>query len=243
MEINLLKLLIMASKRLLYAFLVQVIAMQFIMATPSKSQNLEDVGLSISVQSKTFEEVLGIIQEKTLFNFTYNQKVGSVENQFTFSFQESNLKEVLQHLAQLTAFEFKRVNNTIYVKPGLSPENKVVELSHQPAAVNDAVDAYIPIEGTVVDEEGNPIPGATVIIEGTTNGTVTDIDGKFILDVGQGNVIKVSFIGYKSQSITVGNQTVYEITLIGDQAALEEVVVEGYGTQKKEDVTGAVSSV
>lgn len=64
MEINLLKLLIMASKRLLYAFLVQVIAMQFIMATPSKSQNLEDVGLSISVQSKTFEEVLGIIQEK-----------------------------------------------------------------------------------------------------------------------------------------------------------------------------------
>lgn len=243
MEINLLKLLIMASKRLLYAFLVQVIAMQFIMATPSNSQNLEAVGLSISVQSKTFEEVLGIIQEKTQFNFTYNQKVGSLDNRFTFSFQESNLKEVLQHLAQLTAFEFKRVNHTIYVIPGPSSEENVVALSDQTMVSNGAVEAFIPIEGTVKDEEGEPIPGATVIIEGTTKGTVTDIDGKFTLDVGPGSIIKVSFIGYKSQSITVGNQTVYEITLLGDQAALEEVVVVGYGTQKKEDVTGAVSSV
>ena len=243
MEINLLKLLIMVSKRLLYAFLVQVIAMQFLMATTSKSQNLEDVSLSISVQSNTFKEVLGLIQEKTLFNFTYNQKVVKDKNRFTFSYEESNLKEVLQHLAQVTSFEFKRVNNTIYVKPGLESENNEGKVSGLVSPAQDSENELVPINGTVVDESGNPIPGATVIIDGTTTGTVTDIDGKFSLNADVGAVIKISFIGYKSQTFTVGNQTTISITLMDDQAALEEVVVVGYGTQKKEDVTGAVSSV
>jgi len=243
MEINLLKLLIMASKRLLYAFLVQVIAMQFLMATPSKSQNLEDVSLSISVQSNTLKEVLGLIQDITLFNFTYNQKVVKDDNRFTFSYEESNLKEVLQHLAQVTSLEFKRVNNTIYVKTGLASEDKDSKVAVYVSDKDSSEDAYIPIEGTVLDEEGSPIPGATVIIEGTTTGTVTDIDGNFSLNADAGVVIKISFIGYKSQTITVGNQTTFSITLLDDQASLDEVVVVGYGTQKKEDVTGAVSSV
>ena len=195
MEMNLLKLLIMVSKRLLYAFLVQVIAMQFLMATTSKSQNLEDVSLSISVQSNTFKEVLGLIQEKTLFNFTYNQKVVKDKNRFTFSYEESNLKEVLQHLAQVTSFEFKRVNNTIYVKPGLESENNEGKVSELVSPAQDSDNAFVPINGTVVDESGNPIPGATVIIDGTTTGTVTDIDGKFSLNADAGAVIKISFIG------------------------------------------------
>jgi TonB-linked SusC/RagA family outer membrane protein len=243
MEINSLKLLIMASKRLLYAFLVQVIAMQFLLATPSNSQNLEDVSLSISVQSNTLEEVLELIQEKTLFNFTYNQKVVRDNNQLTFSFPESDLKEVLQHLAQVTSFEFKRVNKTIYVKPVLLSRDTANSLSDPVSDSYNPEKVFIPIKGTVLDEEGNPIPGATVIIEGTTTGTVTDIDGNFSLNADPGAVIKISFIGYKSETITVGNQTSFSITLEDDQAALDEVVVVGYGTQKKDDVTGSVSSV
>jgi TonB-linked SusC/RagA family outer membrane protein len=101
----------------------------------------------------------------------------------------------------------------------------------------------IPIIGTVVDQNNSPIPGATVIVVGTTRGTVTDIDGKFNIDATVGQVIRVSFIGFQSAEVTVGNQTTINISLQEDTSALEEVVVVGYGTQRKSDLTGAISSV
>lgn len=98
----------------------------------------------------------------------------------------------------------------------------------------------VEINGQVVNERGEPIPGATVIIEGTSTGTATDLEGNFTIEAPAGSVLLVSFIGYKSESITVGNQTKISVTLREDQASLEEVVVIGYGTQRKRDVTGSV---
>lgn len=99
------------------------------------------------------------------------------------------------------------------------------------------------ITGTVISEDGEPLPGVNVIQEGTSNGAITDIDGNYALSVGDGAVIVYSFVGFKSQRITVGSQSVINVTLEVDVAALEEVVVVGYGTQKKSDLTGAVSSL
>ncbi|EPR66947.1 TonB-dependent receptor [Cyclobacterium qasimii M12-11B] len=99
------------------------------------------------------------------------------------------------------------------------------------------------ISGTVVDQNNLPIPGATVVVVGTTTGTVTDIDGKFNIDATSGQVIRVSFIGFQSTEVTVGNQTTLNISLQEDTSSLEEVVVVGYGTQRKSDLTGAISSV
>jgi len=103
--------------------------------------------------------------------------------------------------------------------------------------------AIIEISGKVVDENGQPIPGATVIVEGTNQGTVSDIDGNFTIDADQGAVILISFIGYQPQRVTVENQTQVSVILREDQSSLEEVVVVGYGTQRKSDLTGAISSV
>jgi len=99
------------------------------------------------------------------------------------------------------------------------------------------------ISGTVVDQDNTPIPGATVIVVGTNTGTVTDIDGKFTVDASPGQVIRISFIGFESAEVTIGNQTQLNISLIEDTSSLEEVVVVGYGTQRKSDLTGAISSV
>ena len=100
------------------------------------------------------------------------------------------------------------------------------------------------ITGTVLDTNQDPVPGATIILKGTTSGTVTDVDGKFNISVpNEGAVITVSFIGYKSQSIPVGNQSNLTITIEEDIAGLEEVVVVGYGTQKKESLTSAISNI
>ncbi len=94
----------------------------------------------------------------------------------------------------------------------------------------------IEVTGTVTDANGQPIPGATVLVEGTNTGTATDIEGKFSLDAPEGAVLLISFIGYQSQRITVENQTAFTITLEEDQSSLDEVVVVGYGTQKKVNV-------
>lgn len=98
------------------------------------------------------------------------------------------------------------------------------------------------ISGTVINDAGEPFPGVTVQVKGTTIGTVTDIDGSFKLDVPEGSVLIFSFIGYKTQEIPIANQTIFEILLEEDHKNLDEVVVIGYGTQKKSDLTGAVVS-
>ena len=100
------------------------------------------------------------------------------------------------------------------------------------------------ISGTVVDNQNVPIIGASVMVVGQNNvGTVTDLDGKFSLNVPAGSSISVSFIGYETQVIAVGNQSVFNVVLAEDSEFLEETVVIGYGVQRKSDVTGAIASV
>ena len=99
------------------------------------------------------------------------------------------------------------------------------------------------IQGSVTDEEGTPLMGVTIKIKGTDQGTVTDGEGNFTLSVPDNAVLEVSYIGYQTQEVTVGSQTSLSITLKASASGLNEVVVVGYGTQKKADLTGAVESV
>lgn len=101
----------------------------------------------------------------------------------------------------------------------------------------------VTITGTVLDNNGQPIPGATVSVPGTSIGTATDLDGKYTLTIPDNSSIVVSFIGFESQTIEVGNQSTIDVTLTMSTQALDEVVVIGYGTQKKKDLTGAVINV
>lgn len=99
------------------------------------------------------------------------------------------------------------------------------------------------ITGTVVDESGLPLPGANVLIQGTTTGTLTDFDGNFSIEAARGDVLVISFLGYEPQEVVVGDANRVEITLMPDAASLDEVVVMGYGTQRSALVTGATSNV
>jgi len=104
--------------------------------------------------------------------------------------------------------------------------------------------AQIKVAGTVIDTDHQPVIGANVVVKGTTTGTMTDINGKYSIDVpSSSSIITVSFIGYIAQEILVGNVTVINVTLVADARSLDEVVVIGYGTVKKKDITGSVSSV
>lgn len=99
------------------------------------------------------------------------------------------------------------------------------------------------VTGRVLDDGGQPLPGVNVIEKGTTNGTTTDMDGKFSISVSSSAVLVVTFVGFASQEVTVGSQTNINLSLVPDIQSLSEVVVVGYGTQKKENVSGAIASV
>lgn len=108
-----------------------------------------------------------------------------------------------------------------------------------------AVYAQKTVQGTVTSkDDGQPIPGANVLIQGTTTGTVTDIDGKYTLNLADGqDVLHFSFVGYVAQTVTVGGQSVIDIQLESDTKTLDEVVVVGYGVQKKSDITGSTANI
>ena len=102
----------------------------------------------------------------------------------------------------------------------------------------------LPISPIIVtDSNGEPIIGANVSVKGTTTGTITDIDGHFSLEAIQGQTILVSFIGYSSKEIDITDKSSYQISMSDDTQNLDEVVVIGYGTVRKKDLTGAVGSV
>ena len=102
---------------------------------------------------------------------------------------------------------------------------------------------YKTITGVIFDSNKEPVIGANIIEKGTSNGTVTDYDGKFTLNVSNNAVLKVSYIGYHEQEIATLGQTVFNITLVEDTKTLDELVVVGYGSMKKSDLTGALSQV
>src|SRR5690606_2467302 len=101
----------------------------------------------------------------------------------------------------------------------------------------------VQIQGRILDENNEPIPGASVLIKGTSNGVASDIDGTYNISAPTGSTLVFSFIGYETQEIAVGNRSVIDVSLQLDLSDLDEVVVVGYGTVKKSQLTGAISSV
>lgn len=99
------------------------------------------------------------------------------------------------------------------------------------------------VEGTVVDDQNIPVPGINILVEGTQRGTTTDFDGNYTLEVSEGEVIVFSYLGFKTQKITYTGQNRVDVTLQPDTEQLEEVVLIGYGTSKKKDLTGSVTSI
>jgi len=103
--------------------------------------------------------------------------------------------------------------------------------------------AQTEITGTITDESGVPLPGANILLVGTSKGVVSDFDGNFAIQAAKGDVLEISFVGMVTQQVTIGTDNNLNIILVTDASTLDEVVVVGYGTQKRKDVTGAIASV
>jgi TonB-linked SusC/RagA family outer membrane protein len=235
MKKNILKHVLHMTKLFSIAFLFQCLTMSLLLAWNGNAQvkSIDEVTVSIALEDVKIERVFRALEKNTGYNFVFTNKelrdlpkVGIVSDGTT-------LYEVLLSLAKQTDLSFKQVDYNIHVKRS----------KNLPAKIREVQGEDITVTGTVSDENGEPIPGATVFVQGTAVGTVTDMDGRYSLSVPDGSRLVFSFIGYVSREAEVGNSTILDIVLQADVTSLDEVVVVGYGTFRKRDITGSVASV
>lgn len=199
----------------------------------SASTYAQSLKFSIHKQNSSISEVFKEIEKKSDFTFFFNDNQINVKQKVSVSANNASIEDVLAQVLQNTGYNYQIIDKQILIKVS---DKEVM-------AVPAVAQSGKKITGTVLDATGMPVIGANVMVKGTTNGTITDMDGKFSLEVDKGATLVVSYIGFANQEIKVGNQTNLSIALKEDSKALDELVVVGYGTQKKVNLTGAVSEI
>jgi len=197
----------------------------------------QKTNISLEMKNTTIEKVLQTIEEKSDYHFLYNTKLVNVDRKVSVRVKDAAIADVLDKLFASEDVEYQVEGNQII----LSPKEKVAELV---SGVEFAQQQQKTITGKVTDTNGEPIIGATILIKGTSHGTVTDMDGNYTLqNVPEDAILQFSYVGMETQEIPVRGKTVINVTMKEATELLEEVVVVGYGTQKKVNLTGAVASV
>ena len=207
------------------------LAITNLMAFEAYSQTTK---LTLQLNDVTVKEVLSEIEENSEFFFLFNGKLVDVGRKVSMDVNDQKINEILNDLFQETDVVYVVVDRQI-VLTNKANQNSIMQLgSQQPQKVT----------GTVTEKDGTPIPGVNVVVTGTTQGTTTDIAGKYSIEVPKGaKSLTFSFIGMEPQEISIGTLTQINVTMAESAIGLDEVVVIGYGTVKKSDLTGSIASV
>jgi TonB-linked SusC/RagA family outer membrane protein len=200
----------------------------------TNAQEVMDKHLTLNIKNQPLKEVLKNIESKAEVKFAYTREALSSMGPVSFSANNEKLEEVLDKLLKPRQLNYHSIGNHIVLNQFslvAEPPNLKIE------------DPLQVISGKVTAESGEPVPGVNVILKGTTVGTATGIDGNYTIDAPVDGTLIFSFIGYHTQEVAINGRTTINVTLAEDFQSLEEVVVVGYGTVRKSDITGSVSSV
>ncbi|MEO7990673.1 MAG: SusC/RagA family TonB-linked outer membrane protein [Chryseolinea sp.] len=240
----------------LLGFLILALSGNHAMA---KNQRHESV-IELNVKDVPLKNVLREIERQTDYHFVVNDsRMKNVKKPITLNIKSESIVDVLNQLLLGTDITYKIKKRQITLVPSSSSNNQQSNLTSVLSSESSAMTALtqrafsissipnpdIIVSGTVTEEDtGAPLPGVNILVKGTTLGTVTDANGNFSIAVPSGESILVfTFIGFIPQEVSLNGRTNLTVTLIGDLKTLSEVVVVGYGTQDKKDVTGSISSV
>ncbi len=234
---NLDKLLIKMSKLCIYGIIAQLSVYTLAFAIDGKTQNksVNEIRVHLDFEKPVkLEKVLETVENSTGFHFSFRDyQLKARRYIVSLEAGEKSLADLLLNVAKQTDLSFRRINNNIYI----AKEEKGFE------PITESIDSLVTVSGVITDEIGEGLPGATIMEKGSSNGTITDLEGNFSLKVYGQSTLMVSFVGYESKEVPLAGKTNVNLSLQPDYASLEEVVVVGYGTQLKENLTGAVSSV
>ncbi|MBW8325256.1 MAG: TonB-dependent receptor [Prolixibacteraceae bacterium] len=211
--------------RLSVFFLFLFVAQSF--ATETYSQQTR---LTLKMQGVKVIDVLGKIEDETEFFFLFNQKLVDVDRKVDVDVKNVNIDQILTRIFENTNVNYLVKDRQII----LTTANSVSSLMQEQKSVS----------GKITDPSGASLPGVSVVIKGTSTGTITDANGDYTIQrVPETAILQFSFVGMKIQEIAVGSKTIINVTMIEESIGIEEVVAVGYGTMKKKDLTGSVSSI
>jgi TonB-dependent starch-binding outer membrane protein SusC len=187
--------------------------------------------VTLSFQNETFEKVLNSIKQQTGLDLVYRVQIVDLNRKVSINVNSINVEDALKQILTGTNLGFEITNNKLYLT-----EKERTEQENTSSTLKK-------ITGLVTDEKGDPIIGATILEINSNQGTVTDYNGYFSLNVINDGQIKISYVGYESQTVSISGKSSLKVSMTQTSKDLEEIVVVGYGTQRKKDLTGAVSIV
>ena len=191
--------------------------------------------ITLNLSSITVKQAIQTLKEKTGYSFVY--EVNDIDTQRIISVKTTNksIEDVVKQVLSGQNVEFEIINKNVVIAKKAEQHQNKSETKQQSQSKK--------ITGLVTDEKGDPIIGASLMIKGTKMGTITDIDGKFSLEVPEQSQITISYIGFKQTILKLNTANNYKINLEEDSKTLDEVVVIGYGSMQKKDLTGAITSI
>lgn len=214
-------------RKMKITLIVVLLSVVQIFASSVYSQNTR---LSLKKENTSIEKILGAIEDQSEFYFLYNGKLVDVSQKVNLMIENQTIEKTLNALFKNTNISYKIYDRQVVLSP-LEAE----DLTQQQHKV---------VSGKVTDVSSVPLPGVAVMIKGTTQGTITDSEGNYsISNASPNSALVFSFVGMKKQEIAIGQKSTINVTLFDETVGIEEVVAIGYGTQKKRDVTGAMSQI
>ncbi len=209
-----------------------------------KGQSALDQKVSLNIENQEIKKILRVLEKQTNVKFVFSSKLIQSDRKASLKVQNGSLSSVLDLLLTPLELNYKATDDLIVIKPrNMSEAGAEPSPEGNPQAKIEVINRTI--AGLVTEESGDPLPGVSVVLKGTQTGASTDAFGRFALSVPDGPATLVfSFVGFLSQEIEVStSQTTVNASMKVDTKALEEVVVVGYGTQRKESLTGAIATV
>ncbi|MCW4119713.1 TonB-dependent receptor [Prevotella copri] len=204
------------------------ISVSFFSLLLASQMTISAQNVSFSTNKVTLKSAFEKIEKASKYKIAYNSSQLNANRSVTLSKKSDDVFGMLTQLLKETNCTYELEGNYIIIKPLQKAQTSGKKVK---------------VRGVIKDETGEPIIGATVRVKGQSEGTVSDFDGNFTLDVTDDNTLQISYIGYQTQEFAVGKQHHFSIVLEEDKKILNEVVVIGYGTQKKGDITSSVGSV
>lgn len=181
--------------------------------------------VTVNLNSRPLSELIKTIEAKTGMSFVYESHAVDVNQNVSVNLKDATVEEVLSSALKGSKVQYSIKDNKIMLFPGTVSKG-----------------AMASVTGKVLDAYGESVIGASIFQKGTQNGTITDVDGNFTIQVPEGQTLVISSIGYKTEEVKVDGRPI-QVTLADDVTLLEETVVIGYGTVKKKDLTGAIASI
>ncbi|WP_158870352.1 TonB-dependent receptor [Maribellus comscasis] len=201
----------------------------------SASTYSQSARLTFNLKNVKLSEVFDQIEKNSEFRFFYDSGDFDLTQNVTISADDSKIEEILNGVFKNLDISYEIFDRYIIVKTKGRESSFVKNILQQQQKT---------ISGKVTDSSGAPVPGVTVVVSGTSNGTVTGADGEYsIMNIQPEDKLIFSFVGMKTQEIIVGTQSTIDITMVVDAIGIEEVIAIGYGTMKKNDLTGSISTV